>query len=325
MVRRALYTHNQHLQFGYISETEEYIPQGLFYVSSGDTDKPCMSPLFESMRAAKLIAERYSSETLWLCLSGGVDSECMALSFLYAGVPFKVAICRFPENLNAFDIQYALSFCRKHSLDYQIFDLDILQFYQSEKHIDLCRQYRCNSPQLTAHIEFLKMIPGVPICPWGPPEVRISPSGQLGLSMPTDRYFAFDRYFEDSGHEGVYFFFLYTPELIKAFINLPVYLDCFSLDFDLTWLNRNHQKYAFKVQVFSEAGFLFTPRPDKWTGFEEIKQYFARKHNCWDRPIYEELFRRPLQDIYPDPSDVIVGLPVGFAPYLTANEAVSDD
>ena len=86
------------------------------------TQRP-FSPLKEAQRATKIISD-YGDTVL--CLSGGVDSEMMARVFLSCGFIFKVAILRFKNDLNLYDIRYAVSFCDFYNLTYEFVDLDII-------------------------------------------------------------------------------------------------------------------------------------------------------------------------------------------------------
>ena len=88
------------------------------------TQRPS-SPLKEAQRAAKIISD-YGDTVL--CLSGGVDSEMMARVFLSCGIKFKVAILRFKNDLNLYDIRYAVSFCDFYNC-YRSFSLINLSGY----------------------------------------------------------------------------------------------------------------------------------------------------------------------------------------------------
>ena len=305
-------TYESHLKAGYLAPEGEETSGTPYYVSSGDAKREVQRPLFEAIDCAKKIQQQYGKSPIWLSLSGGIDSECMAQAFIYAKVPFKVAIARFPYRLNEFDIQHAIRFCHIHQLQFQVFDFDIIDFYSQNLHLEYAKKYRCNSPQLTAHMHFFTMIPGTVISPWCPPEVRFRDSGEPTVSMPTERYLAFDRFFQQQPHKGVYFFFLYTPEIIKSFLQLNCYKSALSQNCILHPNDTENFYYQLKCEALRESGFVFTPRKYKQTGFEKIKTYYAKLHGRLDDPVYEELFRYPLQELIPDPVEVIAGFPPDF-------------
>ena len=63
-------------------------------------------------------------EKLTLCLSGGIDSECMVHSFLNDQVPFEVVFLKFKNNLNMFDIKTNIEFCESINIKYKFIDLE---------------------------------------------------------------------------------------------------------------------------------------------------------------------------------------------------------
>ncbi|MBY0420212.1 MAG: hypothetical protein K2W88_19350, partial [Pararheinheimera sp.] len=83
-----------------------------FTVVQPSTVKP-HKPFEEAVRSAILISERSPDKKISLCLSGGMDSECMLMAYMAAGVKFEVAIMRFKDGLNAHDIESAEVFCRE--------------------------------------------------------------------------------------------------------------------------------------------------------------------------------------------------------------------
>ena len=148
------FTQNNHLVYGYAGTAEPYVPGGDFFLKIGDIKRDTLSPFEEATKAA---FEIYSAKTdLWILLSGGVDSEAMANVFLKNKIPFRIAIQRFNNGLNAHDIAHAEAYCKEHSLPYEILDLDILDYYYSGQYMESVDAYRCTSPQLCTHLEILK-------------------------------------------------------------------------------------------------------------------------------------------------------------------------
>jgi len=77
--------------------------------------------------AARTIAES-TNRDIWICMSGGIDSEVVARIFKNSNIPFKVLIAKFPNELNAHDISYAINWCNNNKIDYKIFDFDMISF-----------------------------------------------------------------------------------------------------------------------------------------------------------------------------------------------------
>lgn len=71
-----------------------------------------------------------NKKPLYLCLSGGIDSEVMALAFINAEVPFKALTLKHKDGTNDHDISYAEDFCRKHQIEQIFVEFDPLTYYQ---------------------------------------------------------------------------------------------------------------------------------------------------------------------------------------------------
>ena len=110
---------------------------------------------YECLRAAKLIRAS-TDRPIYICYSGGIDSEVCLLSFLNAGIPVVAAIMVFDNDLNSHDVSKALSFCEKRGVKYHIFKLDIINFWNFEiyKYSD---PLSCISPQFPVLMKLMDM------------------------------------------------------------------------------------------------------------------------------------------------------------------------
>src|SRR5688572_14455846 len=98
------------------------------------------SPFEEAVIAAKKISALLGPNVT-LCLSGGLDSEAMALAFLEAGVPFDVTTLRFNDGLNLNDIGNSSDFCNKHNIRQNFVNLDVVNFFQEKKFLPYIDPY----------------------------------------------------------------------------------------------------------------------------------------------------------------------------------------
>ena len=274
-------THENHLKGNLQRES--------WITSIGKCKRIPQTPIKESIDAATKISKQ--NNNIWLCMSGGVDSEAMALAFVEAQVEFSVAILRFPEDLNDFDICHAVSFCDYYKLHYHFIDLDIFQFLGSDLHQDISHTYQCSSPQLCAHIHFLDQIPGCPVLSWNPPRITRWDNVSY-ITMPNFMYFSYIRYFEKKKREGIPFFFLYTPELIYSFIRSPL--------MQKSLIKDNYmQEYKEKCDIYLEGGFHIIPKEEKFTGFEKVKLEYDHRFNmnCY----FDKKFRDPFKEKINEP------------------------
>lgn len=286
----------KHLDHSYFTNGQfvDYAPHGVFYLSIGECQREPGQPIDEAVTAAQEFAAN-TDGPLWLCMSGGVDSECMAQAFMKAEVQFRVAILRFEDDLNHFDICDAVEFCKTHQLEYQLFNLDIIHFYESGRYLEFAIPYRCNSPQLCAHLYLLSQLDGHAILSGNIVRVCLNASGKVILSFPHDLYFCYERFFAMKRQPGVGLFFLHTPELIYSFFRLPRMQE---LIFQKGQMHGREMDYAAKCQLYRDGGFDVNPRQDKFTGFEEVKRRIAERSGLGES-AYDQLYRKPLQKIFP--------------------------
>lgn len=289
------FTQGNHLRHGFIDSAGTLRPEpsegSVFYVAVGDVSHAPGTPLAEGARAARMIRNSTSDE-IWLCMSGGVDSESMARCFLAAGVEFRVAIMRFDRELNWYDIRDAVAFCDRMQIPYRFFDLDVREFYLGGRHFELARKYRCRSPQLTTHLHLMDAIPGFPVLSWNVTCPYISQTGRASLLVPSDLYFCYERFLLANKRQGAPLFFLYSPELFFSFLRLPMMQDFLRRTGD--WGAKHQIDYQMKCDTYRAGGFSVVNREDKFTGFETVKQFFAEYYGG-DLTTFDQKFRQPLE------------------------------
>ena len=295
--------------------------------------------LDEAVEAAKKIREEFGRDIV-LCMSGGIDSECMARAFAEAKIPVRAAVARFmPGALNEPDIVDAFKVCEQLGIPVQVFEIDLLQFFEKEKkHLYYAEKYECRSPQLAVHMELLERVRtemnGVPVLGGNPIEVEFSRmAGCPIFLLPSEPHMSLLRYFAHQKIAGVPFFFSYTPELIFSFWQTPQFesdLEIAHENFqlfrrgELPPLNLRQEwpfAYLGKVRKYQQGGFDIRARSSKRTGFEEarifFRSYFLEKGKI-DRDFPHEPFnyfyRKPLEELHPYPYPVGVVIPELYFP-----------
>lgn len=105
--------------------------------------KPVSRPLLtwrqECVETARRIKRAVGSQPLLLGLSGGIDSEVMARSFLEAQIDFQALSLRYTDGLGAFnahDIKHAQEFCAKNKIEHKIVNVDMDMFFDHK-----CEEY----------------------------------------------------------------------------------------------------------------------------------------------------------------------------------------
>jgi|FLYM01.1.fsa_nt_gi hypothetical protein len=311
MTSQYHYTENNHLRYGWLSN-QLFGGQRTFFTKIGSCRYAPESPFIEAVKAAKLIAQNFPQD-LVLCMSGGIDSECMALAFLAAKVPFRVAIGSYSQGLNKSDIESAYHFCNLHHIEYETIEIDLVDYFSKGKHMECAQRFECRSPQLAVHMEMMSQIKGVPVLSWNPSEIRYNPAMMVhDIYLPAEPHLAYHKFFEKQNRPGVPFFFAYTPELIYSFWQTPQFLK--ELKFAESRKNSKDftcvKSYQGKVKKYQEGGFSVLAKEDKKTGFEEAKLFFSeylQEQKVVSEPFpggldpFDFCFRRPMVELNPYP------------------------
>jgi hypothetical protein len=81
----------------------------------------------EIYRAARSVAAS-TTKPLWLCSSGGIDSEVMCRAFHDQNIPFSVLTLRHMGGTNMYDIRFAVEWCKARGVQHEIRDIDMVAF-----------------------------------------------------------------------------------------------------------------------------------------------------------------------------------------------------
>jgi hypothetical protein len=85
----------------------------------------------ELYAAARSIASK-AHKPLWLCASGGIDSEIMCHAFFDQGINFSVMTLAHTDGSNEHDIAHARAWCQKHRVHQEIIRIDMHDFLGSQ-------------------------------------------------------------------------------------------------------------------------------------------------------------------------------------------------
>lgn len=277
-----------------------------------------LSPVDEAILQARKISFQTKSVPK-LFLSGGIDSEAMAESFLLAKIQFTVVIGRYNNNqdsnssMNDHDISHAFEFCEKHNLSYEVIDLDVFSFLESEKYLEYGKKYGCRSPQLAVHLYMLDQVEGDcfvlggnPIFPVFEKEqiekltdfenfrTSLNPNIQITtvVGLPSQLYDCYLKYFQLRNLKGTPFFFQSSSELMMSFLNLDTATKQLAANYKI-------HTYPDKCTFYKEAGFLCAAKPNKYTGFEKYREHYDQLHSTQHGVSFDRLFRRPLEEMNP--------------------------
>lgn len=269
------YTRNNHFEFGFnnIKSSARKLPSDEFFVRYGRCEQEPLDFKSECTNAAREIF-RSRQKPLYLCLSGGVDSEVMCEAFRMAGVPFKIIIARFNQNLNEHDYSWAVRYCQKHGLDFQFYDLDALLFFESTEYHWMLRSTGCGYPMLATAMKLMQHVArdlrGVPIL--GSAECQLKRIGRQWVLIEPEPIQSLYRYLSFNGYDGIPGFFQWNPEVMLAFLRDPL----------LQKIVENSEigvVSSLKIKgVIYNRYFGIEPRP-KFRGYEKFEELIIKKRS----------------------------------------------
>lgn len=273
-------TRGNELKFGYSG--------GLFNRRESGTDEfwiaypRCSRHVYdwrtECVMAAHEIGKAYQGRELFLCLSGGIDSEVMTRSFAASRIPFRALITRYNDDINIHDISWAVIFCESNAIPYEFYNLDVVDFWESGEMYVYAEAAQCISPQLANMMKMMDYIHsrgGVPVL--GNGEMMVAYENSAWFVHGAERYFSLYHYLIRRGKPGAPRFFQWNPEMIYSYLTNPILNRLLSRPGAETV-----NSLALKPHIFGTYWPLL-PRP-KHTGYEKIMQ-LDQKHRA-------ELMRR---------------------------------
>lgn len=257
------------------------------------------SLLEASVRSTQKIFERNRGNgPITLCLSDGVDSQCLLQSFVQAKVPCRAVSVRFEQGLNEFDLRHVGPMCRKWGVSHTFVDLDIIKFFSEGKSLDYAAEMECSSPQLAVHFWLMDQLDGVPVWSWNPPWIDVSKERlEERCWLPNRKYWGYVRYGQKRQRPLVPFFFIHSPRQTAAALATPTAQALLRRAGSAA--TQDQMNYTHKVQIYREGGFQVVPQKSKCTGFERVKTAMMWRLNT-EVPVFDVIYRYPWERIFFD-------------------------
>lgn len=116
----------------------------------------------EAVKGARTTLEAHPGLKPSLFFSGGVDSEVMLRAFIHIGAKPDVYIVRYENDINIYDVSYAVAICNSMGIDFKIIDINLKKFYENdaEKVSELAQ---CDRPRMLPQMSFADHVDGLPI------------------------------------------------------------------------------------------------------------------------------------------------------------------
>ncbi len=219
----------------------------------------------------ELAAKEYLkfNKPLYLAMSGGIDSEVAAISFLTAGVPFTPLIIKYEidgEVYNDHDIKYAIKFCKKHKLTPLIHSTNPEELVRMAKRKTYSKYKQIAGIFMYAQIYMINLVEsmgGMFVGGGGEQDWRYSSELELCLRSS---YLTGCHYIYDNNLQHWPFFHQTTPELIRSYINIPLVKKAFQNPKDFRIRNRAGE---VKIEAYHKV-FPELERRKKYHGYEQF-------------------------------------------------------
>jgi hypothetical protein len=199
----------------------------------------------------------------------------MFRAFRLAGVSFEVAVVEMRDGLNWHDVSYILALCEREGVKVVRHEFDLLAFIRAElpRYTD---DYALTMPAMAMQLWLLDRIEGLPVFGGGDLHLRRRPYQEaISVEFAPHRT-VLGRALVRQGREGYPFFFLYSPEMMAAYLEHPLTRVFMRTSFSMRigeFRRFRHPTYAFS---FPELG----PQRMNANGWELV------------RPLYFQIKRR---------------------------------
>jgi hypothetical protein len=237
----------------------------------------------EELYAAALEIVNESTKPLWLCFSGGIDSEVLCEAFFNQGINFSVLTLEHVGGTNEHDIGFARKWCRAHGVTQKIVQIDMDKFLKEDIERYITDGYVAFHPfryQQIKLLEIAESLGGRAILGGGEHLYEVK-KGLKQLS-PEDIYHQYLSEFitplEWNARNGTKhrpYFYLQTPELMLSYLNLP-FIEC-ALTHPETF-RHPASKYLLKRLAF-QAEWPENEARAKYDGFEKIRSDIHAKRD----------------------------------------------
>jgi|LakMenEpi03Aug12_release.lakeMendotaPanAssembly.Ray.scaffolds.fasta_scaffold24683_11 hypothetical protein len=137
-----------------------------FKIVIKQTVDPILDFRTECIKATRSIKDTYPNEKFSLMFSGGSESEMMLRSFVAAGIDFDVYIGRYKNDLNIYDVSYAVIICESLGVPYKFIDFDVVKFFENDV-VEYSLKSQIVIPPLLPQLALCDLVDGLPVMAGG--------------------------------------------------------------------------------------------------------------------------------------------------------------
>jgi hypothetical protein len=245
------------------------------------------------------ILDHYPGMRPCVMFSGGADSDVALRTFKELGANPIAYIFKYEDNINAYDVEYALQIVKGLNVDYKIVDFRLKSFFTNDAE-KISEIAQVDQAQALPQLKFMDYVDGLAIYAASDPSwfrVDDNYSTRSGWLMRCwEHDIGWSKYIKTLNRPAVMEWWKWTPELVLAFTKTE-------------WFNKliNDQYYgklginSTKIIGYREAFPNLVLRGKK-TGFEscmnlitEFENFLSDKNNGL---IFRRYYDRSLEDLH---------------------------
>lgn len=257
-------------------ETKRPRNDSQFSVSYMPASRPAADFRTESAKLAAALGEEARGLPIYVCISGGVDSEVVCRSFLEAGVPFTPVVFRYNKHQRD-DLASIRNFVTANGLRLKTIPFDEEKFLRDDL-ASWTTKYPISEPFVAFDMARIDRLDGYVV--FGCGDIVLESKVGSIFSYELGSFFQPATFMSDENRPGCYQFFQGSAELMLAALNDPV----FRRWIDLQPVMGFHDSRQFKAYALKKIWPDLELRR-KWTGYER----FAALYFEGQRRMHETL------------------------------------
>jgi len=235
----------------------------------------------EMLAAARSTMDHYNGLKPCVYFSGGLDSELVLRSYIDIGADPIVNIFRFEDNINEYDVSYAIVICETLGVKYNVIDFNINKFFENDAEA-ISDIAQIDRPRALPQLRFLDYTEGFAVLGIGDPRWTRSVKDKTPwILLDQEHDTGWDKYILHRSMPAIAQWFKWTPELVLAYTELDWFKN---LIINNKWTGREGVT-STKIIGYREAYPDLLQR-DKKTGMEQIdslidefERFLEKKNN----------------------------------------------
>lgn len=265
---------------------EGTLPYSTDFVFNGPV-KDFKTELLEGARISMDIMDRKPC----VFLSGGVDSEVVLRSYLAIGVTPEVVIIRYENDINIYDVSFAVIICNQLGVDYRIVDFNLKKFYENDAE-GIAEIAQIDRPRALPQLKFLEFTDNFPI--YGGADITLFRVGKdysvKGKWMVAchEHDTSWSKYSLIINRPAILSWFKWTPGIVLSYFQTNWAQKLINDEF-YGKLGTNSTKYMGYQEAFPDI----IPRIKK-TGFETFSNDFIAEYENFLKEKFQGLKYRHL-------------------------------